>query len=133
MLVAPSTTWLLVRISPVEVRMIPVPAASPDPVVVWNTVLISTTAGSPAVAPVCAWTPPPARGGAVHAHKEGPRHAEQGDGEPGGHHSRSQLVMSLAGRRGPTGKRIRRVRWWVVRGYEPAVRTDGFACETVDI
>jgi len=58
-LVAPSTTWLLVRISPVEVRMIPVPAASPDPVVVWNTVLISTTAGSTAVATVCAWTPAP--------------------------------------------------------------------------
>ena len=40
MLVAPSTTWLLVRISPSEVRTIPVPAACAP----WycSTVLIST-------------------------------------------------------------------------------------------
>src|ERR1700687_4417169 len=42
MLVEPSTTWLLVRTSPLEVRIMPVPAAVPDPV----TVLMSTTAGS---------------------------------------------------------------------------------------
>src|SRR5712692_1064954 len=39
MLVAPSTTWLLVRISPAEVTMIPVPAAWPDPSAVWITVV----------------------------------------------------------------------------------------------
>jgi hypothetical protein len=50
MLVAPDTTWLFVRTSPVEVRMIPVPAAVPDPLAVWNTLLISTTAGSTVVA-----------------------------------------------------------------------------------
>src|SRR6267143_3686920 len=41
MLVEPLTTWLLVRISPVELISIPVPAAAPLP----RTVLMSTTAG----------------------------------------------------------------------------------------
>src|ERR1700674_2135232 len=59
MLVAPSTTWLLVRTSPVEVRTIPVPAAVPDALADWNTVLMSTTAGSTLAAMVEAWTPPP--------------------------------------------------------------------------
>ena len=46
MLVAPSTTWLLVRTSPDEVRIMPVPAACPVPWAVLTTVLMSTMAGS---------------------------------------------------------------------------------------
>src|SRR2546429_8036829 len=41
MLVEPLTTWLLVRISPVELMSMPVPAAAPLP----RTVLMSTMAG----------------------------------------------------------------------------------------
>src|SRR5215472_4530615 len=45
MLLAPWTTWLLVRISPSEVRIMPVPAASDErPVADAMTVLMSTTA-----------------------------------------------------------------------------------------
>ena len=43
MLVAPSTTWLLVRTSPAGVRMMPVPAAEPEPLPVTIWVLMSTT------------------------------------------------------------------------------------------
>src|SRR2546423_120894 len=60
MLVAPSTTWLLVRISPVEVRMIPVPAAWPDPRAVTKVVLMSTTDGATWVAMAAALTVAPA-------------------------------------------------------------------------
>src|SRR2546430_5891109 len=42
MLVEPLTTWLLVRISPVELTIMPVPAAALEPMVV----LMSTIAGS---------------------------------------------------------------------------------------
>src|SRR6202521_1643914 len=54
MLVEPSTTWLLVRTSPLEVRIMPVPAAVPEPV----TVLMSTTAGSTLAAIACAFRLP---------------------------------------------------------------------------
>src|ERR1700694_1971902 len=50
MLVDPETTWLLVSTSPVEVRMMPVPAAAPDPLADWMTVFTSTTNGSPLAA-----------------------------------------------------------------------------------
>ena len=45
MLTEPSTTWLLVSTSPDEVMMSPVPAAAAEPLAVWITVLMSTTAG----------------------------------------------------------------------------------------
>src|SRR6266851_5103034 len=46
MLIEPSTTWLLVSTSPVDVTIMPVPAAAPVPVLVWTTVLMSTIAGA---------------------------------------------------------------------------------------
>ncbi len=46
MLIDWSTTWLLVSTSPVEVMIIPVPAAAPVPLDPWTTVLMSTIAGS---------------------------------------------------------------------------------------
>src|ERR1700694_5754280 len=58
MLVDPSTTWLLVRTSPEEVMIIPVPAAAPEPVLVWMTVLMSTIAGSTLAAIACALSVP---------------------------------------------------------------------------
>src|SRR5690242_18498709 len=54
MLVEPVTTWLLVRISPVELMIIPVPAALLDPM----TVLMSTMAGSTFAAIASAVVPP---------------------------------------------------------------------------
>src|ERR1700730_11452041 len=54
MLIEPSTTWLLVSTSPDGVTIIPVPAAAPFPLVVWTTVLMSTTAGSTLAAIACA-------------------------------------------------------------------------------
>src|ERR1035438_9921454 len=48
-------TWLLVRTSPVDVRMIPVPAAVPT--LPWSTSLTSTTVGSMAAAMAAALTP----------------------------------------------------------------------------
>src|SRR5256885_2809509 len=41
----PSTTWLFVSTSPVEVMISPVPAAWLVPLAVWTTVLMSTMAG----------------------------------------------------------------------------------------
>src|ERR1700737_677040 len=53
MLVAPATTWLLVRTSPEEVSTMPVPAAVPP----WypSTVLMSTMPGLTLAATACAW------------------------------------------------------------------------------
>src|SRR5438874_445963 len=45
MLMEPSTTWLLVRTSPVESRIRPLPAACSLALAVWMVVLTSTTAG----------------------------------------------------------------------------------------
>src|SRR5712691_666893 len=54
MLIDWSTTWLLVRTSPDEVTIIPVPDAAPVEVAVWTTVLMSTRAGSTLAAIACA-------------------------------------------------------------------------------
>src|SRR5216684_1206514 len=58
MLVEPSTTWLLVSTSPDEVMIMPVPAAAPEPLEVWMTVLMSTIAGSTLAAIACALSVP---------------------------------------------------------------------------
>src|SRR5260370_37897350 len=58
MLVEPSTTWLLVRTAQDEVMIIPVPAAAPEPLEVWMTVLMSTIAGSTMAAMACALSVP---------------------------------------------------------------------------
>src|SRR5579859_5689556 len=44
-LIEPSTTWLLVRMSPVESRIRPVPAAGSVALAVWTVLLMSTTEG----------------------------------------------------------------------------------------
>src|SRR5260370_5103556 len=54
MLIDWSTTWLLVRTSPDDVMIIPVPEAAPVEVAVWTTVLMSTRAGSTFAAMACA-------------------------------------------------------------------------------
>src|ERR1700756_4425630 len=54
MVVEPVTTWLLVRISPVELMIMPVPAAWPLP----RVVLMSTIAGSTFAAIALTLVPP---------------------------------------------------------------------------
>src|SRR2546423_7939869 len=74
MLVAPETTWLLVRTSPSALRTIPVPAAAP----LWypRTVLMSTMPGSTFAVTEEIWaelTPDPAAAGAWLPTPEPPR------------------------------------------------------------